>query len=322
MKVHVLLTRSPDKKLLFILAALLAAGISCRPKERWHSFTLLFFDTVCDIQVFCPSEKLPATRDAISRAFASCDERFSPGSQPLSDPLVLELYQKALQVNQASAGSFDITVGPLLDLWGFSSRAYRIPLPEEVKAVVTLVGMGKINLKENTLVLPPGVKLDWGGIAKGWGVDLAAQAAFSLGITHGFINAGGDLYCWGRNPDHQNWRVGIKNPREPGYLGVISVTDSGVATSGDYQRYFERNGRRYHHLFDPKTGYPAQGKRSVTVVGPETALCDALSTALFVGSSPEAIIRNYPAYGAILVDDRGNVVAIGKPFPFNRLDRP
>ncbi len=316
------MTRLPDKKLLFILAALLAAAISCRPREKWHSFTLLFFDTVCDIQVFCPSEKLPAARDAICRAFGSCQERFSPGSQDLSDRLVLELYQKALQVNRASAGCFDITVGPLIDLWGFSSRAFRIPGPEEVEAVLPLVGMAKINFEENALVLPPGVKLDWGGIAKGWGVDLAAQAVVSLGITRGFINAGGDLYCWGPNPDHQNWRVGIKNPRERGYLGVILVTDMGVATSGDYQRYFERNGRRYHHLFDPETGYPAQGKRSVTVVGPETALCDALSTALFVSSDPEKIIRNYPAYGAILVDDQGGVAAVGKSFPFNRLDGP
>jgi len=313
------LTRLPDKKLLFLLAALLAAGISCRPRERWHSYTLLFFDTVCDIQVFCSSEQLVATREEISRAFASCEERFSPGRENLSDPLVLDLYRKALRVNRDSAGCFDITVGPLTELWGFPSGAYHLPRPEELKSVLPLVGMGKVNFEENALILQPGMKLDWGGIAKGWGVDLAARAAASLGIRRGFINAGGDLYCWGTNPDHQGWRIGIKNPRGRGYLGVISVTDMGVATSGDYQRYFEKDGRRYHHIFDPSTGYPAQGKRSVTVIGPETALCDALSTALFVSSDPEMIIINYPDYGAILVDDHGSIASIGKPFPFDRL---
>jgi thiamine biosynthesis lipoprotein len=319
LKGHVLLTRLLDKKPLLLLAVLLAASIGCRARETWHSYTLLFFDTVCDIQIFCSSEQLAATREEISRAFASCEERFSPGSRDLSDPLVLDLYQKALRVNRGSAGCFDITVGPLVELWGFPSGAYRVPRPEEIKAVLFLVGMGKIRLEENSLILQPGMKLDWGGIAKGWGVDLATRAVVSLGIRRGFINAGGDLYCWGTNPDRQDWRVGIKNPRQRGYLGVLFVSDIGVATSGDYQRYFEKGGRRYHHIFDPSTGYPAQGKRSVTVIGPETALCDALSTALFVSSDPETIIRNYPDYGAILVDDRGAVAVIGKSFPFNRL---
>jgi thiamine biosynthesis lipoprotein len=179
--------------------------------------------------------------------------------------------------------------------------------------------MGKIRLAENALILEPGMKLDWGGIAKGWGVDLAARAAATLGIKGGFINAGGDLYCWGANPDHQDWRVGIKNPRQRGYVGVLLVTDTGVATSGDYQRYFEQGGRRYHHIFDPNTGYPSQGKMSVTVIGPETALCDALSTALFVSSDPETIIRKYPDYGAILLDELGRLLSIGKSFPFDRL---
>lgn len=314
------MTRLLDKKTLLLLAAFLAAGSCGRARERWQSYTLLFFDTVCDIQVFCSSEQLAATRDEITRAFASCEERFSPRSQNLSDPLVLDLYQKALRVNRDSAGCFDITVGPLTELWGFPSRSCRVPRPEEVEAVLPLVGMGKISFGEKALVLQPGMKLDWGGIAKGKGVDLAARALSSLGIKRGFINAGGDLYCWGTNPDRQDWRVGIKNPRQRGYLGVLFITDTGVATSGDYQRYFEKEGRRYHHIFDPATGYPAQGKRSVTVIGPEAVLCDALSTALFVSSEPETIIRKYPDYGAIIVDDQGTVAAIGKSFPFDRLE--
>ncbi len=298
---------------------MLAVGVCCRVPEKWHSYTLLFFDTVCDVQVFGPAEQLPRTREDISRSFASCEELFSPGKENLSDPFVLDLYQKALRVNRDSAGSFDITVGRLTDLWGFLSGDYRIPSPEELKAALPFVGMGKIRLAEHRLILQPNIKLDWGGIAKGWGVDVAARALRARGIKRGFINAGGDLYCWGANPDRRAWRVGIKNPRGRGYLGVISVTDMGVATSGDYQRYFERDGRRYHHILDPATGYPATGKTSVTVIGPETALCDALSTALFVSPDPRAIIEKYPGYGAILADESGRLILIGKIFPFDRL---
>lgn len=172
--------------------------------------------------------------------------------------------------------------------------------------------MDKIRLEANEIVLQPGMKLDWGGIAKGWAVDRAARALRDMGIIRGFVNAGGDLFCWGANPDSGDWRIGIKHPRQKGFLGVLSVRDTGVATSGDYQRYFEKDGIRYHHIFNPTSGYPARERQSVTVIGPETMLCDALATALFVSPEPEAIIKKYSKYGAILVNSRGEAGIIGK----------
>jgi thiamine biosynthesis lipoprotein len=214
-------------------------------------------------------------------------------------------------VHLNTGGVFDITVGPLVELWGFSSKAYRVPRAEEVRAVLPLVGMEKVRFEANNLVLQPGMKLDWGGIAKGWAVDKAARALREIGIVRGFINAGGDLFCWGANPDGRDWRIGIKHPRQRGYLGVLSIRDKGVATSGDYQRYFERDGIRYHHIFDPTSGYPARERQSVTVIGPEAMLCDALATALFVSPQPEAILKKYPEYGAIIVNNFGEVSLIG-----------
>jgi thiamine biosynthesis lipoprotein len=163
------------------------------------------------------------------------------------------------------------------------------------------------------------MELDWGGIAKGYGIDLASKSLLEMGISRGFINAGGDLYCWGKNPDNRDWNIGIQHPRKEGYLGILSISDLGAATTGDYQRYFMVNGVRYHHVFDPRTGYPAKGKRSVTVIGPETVLCDALSTALFVCKQPAKILEKYPDYGVIIVDSDGKLFILGKTYPFRSL---
>jgi len=309
---------SPDKKrgfFLFVFFLSWAAG--CRIEERWHAYTLLYFDTLCDVKLRCSNRLVGATQEEVRRVFTSVEEHFAPRRGDLNSAPVLDLYQQALQVYRDSAGSFDITVGPLLDLWGFTSGAHRIPHPEEVKEALHLIGMEKIRVETDRLLLEQGMELDWGGIAKGWGVDLASRALQAMGIKDGFINAGGDLYCWGQNPERKDWKIGIKHPRQQGYLGVISATGAGVATSGDYQKYFESGGIRYHHLFDPATGYPARGKQSVTVIGPESVFCDALSTAIFVSPEPRAILDKYPEYGAVLVDSQGNIKTLGKPFVFN-----
>lgn len=305
----------PVKKKLFLFLLFTLFLANCRAKEKWNSYTLFFFDTVCDIQVYCLPSQVEPTQKEISRIFSGIEGSFSPGREDFSSPPVLELFHKSLRVYQDSDGYFDITVGPLSELWGFSTKAYRVPSLEEVRMTLPLVGLEKIKEESGRLSLQPGMKLDWGGIAKGWGVDLAARAVQEMGIGRGFINCGGDLYCWGANPDNGAWKIGIKHPRQQGYIGIISVSNIGVATSGDYQRYFEEAGVRYHHIFDPKTGFPARGKQSATVVGPETVYCDALSTALFASPNPAAVIKKYPEYGAILVEASGNVVILGKAYP-------
>jgi thiamine biosynthesis lipoprotein len=114
--------------------------------------------------------------------------------------------------------------------------------------------------------------------------------------------------------------VGIKHPRQKGFLGVLFLSQKGLATTGDYQRYFTIEGQRYHHVFNPKSGYPSKGKQSVTVIGPETVLCDALSTAIFVAPQPEDILQKFPDYGAVLVESSGEVALLGRSFSFQPLD--
>lgn len=305
-------SRAKSRRYLLLLLVLVLS--QCRAERSWHTETLFFFDTVCDVHLWCLPTEAGAAQEEVGRIFAETEAHFSPGREDFSTPDVLEVYHKAKQIGDDSDGCFDITVGVLSDLWGFPSKSYRIPGPEEIAAALKFVGMKRVETRQGVLSPASGVKLDWGGVAKGWAVDRAVKSLRAKGYSRGFINAGGDLYCWGKNPDGGNWRIGIQHPRGQGYLGVLSVSDIGVATSGDYQRYFERDGIRYHHIFNPATGYPARGRRSVTVIGPETTLCDALATALFVSDRPRSIINKYPDYGAVLVDEKGNVSLAGRRF--------
>lgn len=295
-----------------VIVVLLSSG--CADRKNWHSSTLFFFDTVCDLNLCCGAEEYKSLEEEISNIFSRVEELFAPGAEDYSSQWVIELFGRARQVDLDSGGAFDITVGPLSNLWGFHGGTQRVPSAEEIRAALEHIGMDKVRVENGRLNVPAGVAFDWGGIAKGFGVDLATRVLLGRGIKNGLINAGGDLYCWGTNPEGRPWRIGIKSPRGEGFFGVLNISGVGAATSGDYQRYFEESGVRYHHIFDPKTGYPARGKQSVTVVGPEATVCDALSTAVFVCPKPEEILTKFPDYGAIIVDENGKFCLVGKTY--------
>ena len=304
------------KRIIFLLVFLLTVSYGCQEAETWHKSTLLYFDTVCELNLFCSAKTFTAAQEKVNQIFSEIEDHFAPGASDFSSPQALALFQKATEVYQNSNGSFDITVAPLSRLWGFLSGSHAIPDQRAISSTLELIGMDKTKIMDSRILLAPGASLDWGGIAKGFGIDLAAQAMVQLGILKGFVNAGGDLYCWGVNPEENSWQIGIKHPRKSGFLGVLAISGLGAATTGDYQRYFIEDGIRYHHVFDPKTGYPARSKQSVTVIGPEACLCDALSTAVFVSKDPASILEKYPEYGAILVDRGGKISSWGKSCSF------
>jgi len=308
------------KNISFVLCAATLVLSGCSSRKVWHTSTLLYFDTVCEISFYATATEFRDAVQAVKKSFEKTERLFSPGTGDLSSPEVLYLYRKAKKIYLDSGGCFDITVAPLSSLWGFRDKHYRIPGRDEIRAVLPLIGMNKIHINKNGLNLVPGMNLDWGGIAKGYGVDQASAAAKEMGISRGFINAGGDLFCWGLNPDNHPWQIGIKHPRKNGYLGVLSLSDLAAATTGDYQRFFIKNGHRYHHVFDPKTGFPAQGKQSVTVIGPDALTCDALSTAVFVSKHPKKILLHFPDYGAIIFNDQSQLSIEGKKFPLKLND--
>ncbi len=307
------------KKNVLLSLLLLCIISSCRVSEGWQASSFLFFDTLCELNLYCSLPLFKSSEEEVRSIFSEVEELFSPGAQDYTSPHVLSLYQKALDVYHASGGAFDISVAPLSHIWGFRGGSHRIPSSDEIQEALRRVGMERIKLKDGKLHPHPGMELDWGGIAKGFGIDLASQALIRMGVKNGFLNAGGDLYCWGKNPENKSWRIGIKHPREGGFLGVLFITQIGAATTGDYQRFFIETGVRYHHVFDPKSGYPSKGKQSVTVIGPETLMCDALSTALFVSPHPEKIMEQFPNYGAVVVDSGGKIFLLGKPYLFQPL---
>ena len=299
---------------LIFLALFILAG--CRKAETWQTTTFLFFDTVCEIKISCTPNVFKLAKKEVQQQLEDVENLFAPGKKKYSSPLVIKLFQQARKLFDDSSGFFDVTVASLSSLYGFHDKKYRIPSQDEISAALKRIGMHKILIKPTGLIIPPEIELDWGGIAKGLGLDLSVARLQSLRIKNGFINAGGDLRCWGKNPDGLPWKIGIRHPRKSGYLGVLFISDLAIATSGDYQRFFIKEGIRYHHIFNPKTGYPSRGKQSVTVIGPEAAVCDGLSTALFVSPNPDEIINKYPSYGAILVSEKGEVSRVGKSYPF------
>lgn len=195
----------------------------------------------------------------------------------------IALVEKALECADLTNGAFDPTLLPLKNLWRIGERSADEPLPsrEEIAAAQGATGYGKVALSGNAITLSPGMGLDLGAIAKGYVADLCAQYLLDHGVSMGIINMGGNVRLLGG----KDYNVGVRDPRgsENQLLLTINTRDCSIVTSGDYERYFEKDGVRYHHIFDPKRGYPADTDlMAVTVIGSDGALCDALSTAFFV----------------------------------------
>jgi len=209
------------------------------------------------------------------------------------------IIKRAKEFSRLSQGAFDITIGPLEDLWGFTSRNYTIPSPIQIKEALRLVGWEKIILHEKNNVVEftlRGMKIDLGGIAKGYALDCAVKKLKAGGIGSCLINAGGQVYCLGNNCGRP-WLIAIKDGRNNRIKGTLELTNKSISTSGDYEQYFVKDNQRYCHIINPKTGYPADSKlSSVSVISANATLADALSTAIFVMGKDKisGITKEYP----------------------------
>ena len=236
------------------------------------------------------------------------------------------LIARAKEYRDATNGAFDITIAPVMDAWGFTGDSFRVPEQSELDTLLKKVNSDAIQMlgsPSDSVTLGEGQAIDLGGIAKGYTSDWVEQTFRANGIESGKISLGGNVFVLGGKPDGSDWRVGIKDPRnESGLAAILSLRDAYAITSGGYERYFEENGKTYHHIIDPSTGYPADsGLLSVTVVaadnGPDWAgagngaMCDAFSTALFVMGEEQALDfwRNggYD-FDLVLVTENGRVV--------------
>lgn len=189
-------------------------------------------------------------------------------------PEIIKMLVASQKYSKISNGMWDITVGPLVNLWGIGTDNERLPSDEEIKAKLPLVGYDKISINENdntVMLKETNMAIDLGGIAKGFAADEVLKIYKKYNIKNGLINLGSSsIYAVGKNDKGNKWGIGLKNPRsdeKDNYLGVIKIADEGISTSGDYERYFIKDGKRYHHILDPSTGYPVDnGVMSVTVI--------------------------------------------------------
>ncbi len=225
-------------------------------------------------------------------------------------PETFYIIKKAKEFFLASAGAFDVTVGPLLDLWGFTDKNYRLPKEEDVKEALSKVGSDKIILNKEDSVVKfevTGMKIDLGAIAAGFAVDCAIDELKKARIKSCLINAGGDIYCLGEKKG-RSWKVAIQNPFKSRQFNrkMLLLKDQAVTTSGNYEQFFLKNKKRYSHIFDPKTGKPSsQGLASVTVVAPDCLTADALATSIFVlgKAKGEELAKKFSGVRVIVIEE-------------------
>ncbi len=202
------------------------------------------------------------------------------------EPEVARVLAAALQVGRQSGGAFDVTVEPLVRAWGFLGGSPHVPDSATVRKAFAAVGERRLRFdpEQRTLAFDrPDVRVDLGGIAKGYGVDAARRALETRGVTDALVDLSGNMYALGHPPDADAWRIGIRDPRDRmPYFARLRLTGRAIATSGKYEQFVAANGRTYGHIIDPRTGVPAEGLISVTVLAPEAMWADAWGTALFV----------------------------------------
>lgn len=230
-------------------------------------------------------------------------------------PVPQDLYvvlKRSLFFSHLSHGAFDLSIAPVKDLWGFDTGAPHVPSEAEIRSKLPLVDYRAIELQNGKVHLSkPGMALDLGGAAKGYIVDRAIRLLREGGALGALVEAGGDLRFFGTKPREKPWWIALQHPRRPDQL--ISIDDiglHGIATSGDYERYFMADGRRYHHILDPKTGYPASRCVSATVWTTTAMDADILSTTLFVMGPEEGLqlIEDLPdTEGFVMYEEEGTL---------------
>lgn len=225
------------------------------------------------------------------------------------------LIKRSKEIYDSTNGVFDITIYPIMQAWGFPTENYCVPGKKELKKLRGLMGADHVlydEKKQEVTLNKEGMKIDLGGIAKGYTSSKVMDIFKENGISSAVISLGGNVQTLNGKPDGSDWRVAVENPADTGsYIGVLSIKDKAVITSGGYERYFKQDGKTYHHIIDPANGYPANnGLTSVTIVSDDGTLADGLSTSLFI-MGPEKAQKYWKEHSdefdTILVKDDGSI---------------
>jgi thiamine biosynthesis lipoprotein len=223
-----------------------------------------------------------------------------------------DLLRRALEAAEYTEGGFNIAIGPAVQLWNIP-EAPRVPSAMEVEIAAQSVDYRRIHLdqtRRTVFLEKPGMRIDIGGIGKGLAAEKAAAVMRAIGATGGLVAVAGDFRVFGRRADGTAWPIGIQHPRESGkILATLDATDEAISTSGDYERYFMKDGVRYHHILDPKTLQPARLCQSVTIIAQDATTADALATGVFVmGPVRGFALVERLGLGGVIVDAQGMVI--------------
>ncbi|MCK5451496.1 MAG: FAD:protein FMN transferase [Candidatus Omnitrophica bacterium] len=307
--------------LVGLLVILSGIKIYVLKKNRIDKQTRFLMDTYVTVHIPFTQDNSSEIIDKVldrmeetARKFNLRDEnspiyKFNEENLYIQDPEILDVVGAALKVSEGSEGAFDITISPLLELWGFYKGTPHRPSARRIEEVLKNVGYDHLVFTEETLKKDnKNVKIDLGAIAKGYVVSQGVSTLKRLGITSAVIDAGGDIYALGRKQGAP-WKVGIRMPGENNVLGYVEVEDFSVVGSGNYERFFEEEKKKYHHIFDPRTGYPTEGISGITVMYPDPMIADAWATAFFVLGKDKSleIVEKIKDLELIVVGDGGDV---------------
>ncbi len=320
------------KKFLLLLSGIFIFYISSCNIEKPHIYkdTQLHMNTVVSITAVSESKK--NAENAIKAAFNEIVKiekltdfhsdkseisliNKNAGISPVKvSSTVIEILQKALYVSEKTKGAFDITIGAISSLYDFQNKIK--PSDEEIRKKLEYVNYKNIMVdpKNQTVFLKKkGMLIDTGGITKGYASDKAVEILKEHGIKSGLVAIGGEIHTFGEKPDGKRWKIGIKDPDpdtdENDIIAAIELSDSSISTSGDYQRFFILNGKKYHHILNPVTGKPADLCKSVTVIGKANSITDAIATGVFV-SGPDIGLKLLKENGlnGVIIDQKNNLI--------------
>ncbi len=237
------------------------------------------------------------------------------GIQPVKvSKELFDLIYRSNKVAIITDGVFDISFSSIGKLWKYDGTMKELPTEAEISNSVAMINYKDIILDaKNTSVFlrNEGMKIGFGAIGKGYAANKAKAVMVEMGIKNGIVNAGGDLLCWGHNQEKKDWKIGIADPQNKGAINSwLNISNMAVVTSGNYERYVEINGIRYGHIIDPKTGYPAQGTKSVTIICPDAELADALATAVFILGEINglALVNQLKEVECIIITDKDEMI--------------
>ncbi len=305
---------------LFVALLVLLSGCAEGKAER----QIYIMDTVCNISVSGEGceETVGQIEDLLEEVDLMCsptreesevnvlNRAASEGVAPSSE--LLDMLKKGQEISSETDGAFDITLGKLIELWDIGG-ANNIPNDSQIADALSMCGAEKLEIEGDTVRLLNGCTVNLGGIAKGYAAGRAMEILRENNATRALLSLGGNICVWGEKEDGTPWKIGVRDPNGSAsdYIGILELRDTVIAVSGDYERFFEKDGVLYHHIIDSSTGKPAQSDiRSVSVVCRDGARADALSTALFVMGKERALEfwRNSDDFECIIVGNDMEVI--------------